>query len=80
VNFIRIIPSLLISNGKLVKGSKFENFKNAGSPVTTVAALDSQIADEIFIIDIDSYNKKKKQIFKFLKKITKINIITITFV
>jgi imidazole glycerol-phosphate synthase subunit HisF len=79
VNFIRIIPSLLISNGKLVKGSKFENFKNAGSPVTTVAALDSQIADEIFIIDIDSYNKKKKPDFKTLKKIAEVSSTPITF-
>ena len=30
------------------------NFKNAGSPFTTVAALDSQKPDEIFIIDKDS--------------------------
>ena len=60
MNFLRIIPSLLISNKKLVKGVNFKNFKNAGSPFTTVAALDSQKADEIFIIDKDSYNKKKE--------------------
>ena len=79
MNFIRIIPSLLISNGKLVKGSKFRNFKNAGSPVTTVAALDSQKADEIFLIDIDSYNKKKDPDFKILEKIAQISSTPITF-
>ena len=53
MSYLRIIPSLLISNGKLVKGINFKNFKNAGSPVTTVTALDSQKADEIFLIDIN---------------------------
>ena len=79
MNFIRIIPSLLISNSKLVKGIKFKNFKNAGSPVTTVSALDSQKADEIFIVDIDSYNKKKAPDLKILEKIAEISSTPITF-
>jgi len=80
MNYLRIIPSLLISNGKLVKGINFKNFKNAGSPVTTVAALDSQKADEIFIIDIDCYNKKKLEPdFELLEKIAEINSTPITF-
>lgn len=79
MNYKRIIPSLLISNGKLVKGTKFQNFKNAGSPVTTVAALDSQKADEILIVDIDSYNKKKDPDFKILEKIAQISSTPITF-
>ena len=80
MNYLRIIPSLLISNGKLVKGINFNNFKNAGSPVTTVAALDSQKADEIFIIDIDCYNKKKLEPdFELLEKIAEINSTPITF-
>tara|TARA_B110000305_G_C19238247_1_gene538585 strand:- start:61 stop:807 length:747 start_codon:yes stop_codon:yes gene_type:complete len=80
MSYLRIIPSLLISNGKLVKGINFKNFKNAGSPVTTVAALDSQKADEIFIVDIDCYNKKKLEPnFELLKKIAEINSTPITF-
>lgn len=80
MSYLRIIPSLLISNGKLVKGINFKNFKNAGSPVTTITALDSQKADEIFIVDIDCYNKKTLEPdFKLLKKIAEINSTPITF-
>ena len=79
MKFLRIIPSLLISNGKLIKGINFKNFKNAGSPVTTVSALDSQKADEIFIIDIDSYNKKRKPDLKILNKIAQVSNTPITF-
>ena len=31
MKYLRIIPSLLLSNGKLVKGCKFKNHMNAGS-------------------------------------------------
>jgi len=80
MSYLRIIPSLLISNGKLVKGINFKNFKNAGSPVTTVSALDSQKADEIFIVDTDCYNKKKLEPdYELLKKIAEINSTPITF-
>ena len=39
INWIRIIPSLLLYNNTLVKGVKFSNYKNAGNPVTTVLGL-----------------------------------------
>lgn len=76
---IRIIPSLLLSNKKLVKGINFNNFKSAGSPVTTISALDNQKADEIFLIDIDSYNKKKQIDTDTLKKIAEVSSTPITF-
>ena len=70
---IRIIPSLLLSQKKLVKGTVFTNFKSAGSPVTTISALDNQKADEIFLIDLDSYKLRKKIIPKnsILTKLSK---------
>jgi len=55
MSFIRIIPSLLLLNKKLVKGTNFKNYKNAGNPKTTISALNSQKADEIFITDIEGY-------------------------
>lgn len=80
MSFVRIIPSLLISDKNLVKGINFKNLKNAGSPITTVAALDSQKADEIIIVDIDCYNKKKSEPdYDILKKIAEINSTPITF-
>ena len=36
MQYLRIIPSLLLSKGKLVKGKNFINHKNVGSPVTTL--------------------------------------------
>ena len=80
LKYIRIIASLLTSNNKLVKGQKFENFKSAGSPVTTIAVYESQKIDEIILIDLDSYkNKVKEPNFKLLKKISETSSTPITF-
>ena len=67
---IRIIPSLLLSK-KLVKGQNFSNYKNAGNPITTILALDSQKADEIFLIDLDAYKSRKNPDIETLKKFQK---------
>ena len=66
---IRIIPSLLIKNERLVKGIQFKNHKDAGDPITTCVALESQLADEICIIDLDAYEKKTNPDISLLKKI-----------
>ena len=79
-HYLRIIPSLLLSENKLVKGTNFSNHKNAGSPVSTVVAFDSQGADEISLIDIDTYhNKSIGPNLKMLKEISKICSTPITF-
>ena len=80
MGYLRIIPSLLLSKGKLVKGSNFKNHKNAGSPASTVVALDSQGADEISLIDIDSYiSNKKNPDLETLKKVSQVSSTPITF-
>lgn len=79
MNFIRIIPSLLLSNKKLVKGKKFTNHINAGYPSSTCLALEGQKCDELFLIDLDSYKNNKDPDFDTLNEISK-NISTpITF-
>ena len=76
---IRIIPSLLLYKKKLVKGKKFKNFKNAGSPVSTISALENQKADEISLIDLESYKLVKMPDLKTLNKIAEISSTPLTF-
>lgn len=79
MQFLRIIPSLLLSENKLVKGMQFMSYKNVGSPASTINAFDSQVADEIFIIDLDAYKNAKKHNLKTLNEISKISSTPITF-
>ncbi|MDA7473155.1 HisA/HisF-related TIM barrel protein [Candidatus Pelagibacter ubique] len=69
---IRIIPSLLLSNKRLVKGINFKNHKDVGDPVGTSKSLNSQNSDEIMLCDLQSYNNKDIDIdFETLNKISK---------
>jgi len=51
---IRVIPSLLISNGGLVKSVKFKDYKYIGDPINAVKIFNDKGVDEIAIIDIDA--------------------------
>ena len=48
----RIIPCLDVKDGRVVKGVKFQNLRDAGDPVEAAARYDAQGADEITYLDI----------------------------
>src|SRR5262245_59361497 len=50
----RIIPSLLLRNGRLVKGVAYADHRDAGRPDTTARAHNAQGADELLLLDIDA--------------------------
>lgn len=50
----RIIPSLLLRRGRLVKGVAFDSPRDAGNPATTARAYNAQTADELILLDIDA--------------------------
>ncbi|MDP3270032.1 MAG: imidazole glycerol phosphate synthase cyclase subunit [Legionella sp.] len=50
----RIIPTLLLSKGRMVKGKQFANFRDTGDPVSAARIYNAQNADELFFLDIDA--------------------------
>jgi len=48
----RVIPCLDVDSGRVVKGVKFVNIKDAGDPVEIARRYDKQGADEITFLDI----------------------------
>jgi cyclase len=48
----RIIPCLDVTGGRVVKGTKFLNLRDAGDPVECAKAYDAQGADELVFLDI----------------------------
>ncbi|HVI92545.1 MAG TPA: imidazole glycerol phosphate synthase subunit HisF [Anaeromyxobacter sp.] len=48
----RIIPCLDVKGGRVVKGIKFQNLRDAGDPVEAAARYDAQGADEVTYLDI----------------------------
>jgi cyclase len=48
----RIIPCLDVTAGRVVKGVKFQELRDAGDPVDCAKAYDAQGADELVFLDI----------------------------
>jgi cyclase len=48
----RIIPCLDVTDGRVVKGTRFLNLRDAGDPVECAKAYDAQGADELVFLDI----------------------------
>ena len=60
----RIIPVLLLKNGRMVKGKKFSNFKDTGDPNTAVKIYSSQDADELILSSLAYGYQKEIQVQK----------------
>ncbi|MFQ5449806.1 MAG: imidazole glycerol phosphate synthase subunit HisF [Nitrospinaceae bacterium] len=55
----RIIPCLDVKDGRVVKGVKFVNLRDAGDPVEIAAAYEREGADELTFLDITASHEKR---------------------
>lgn len=55
----RIIPCLDVTNGRVVKGVKFQELRDAGDPVECAKAYDAQGADELVFLDITASSDQR---------------------
>jgi len=58
----RIIPCLDVDNGRVVKGVKFVDIRDAGDPVEVARRYDQQGADEITFLDITASSDDRETI------------------
>jgi cyclase len=56
----RIIPCLDVSGGRVVKGVKFLELRDAGDPVEIACAYDRQGADELCFLDITASHENRE--------------------
>jgi len=64
----RIIPCLDIDNGRVVKGVKFLNIRDAGDPVELATRYDKEGADELVFLDITASSDKREILLDVVKK------------
>jgi cyclase len=55
----RIIPCLDVKEGRVVKGVKFQNLRDAGDPVEIAKQYDAEGADELVFLDITASHEKR---------------------
>jgi len=64
----RIIPCLDVKGGRVVKGVKFLNLRDAGDPVEIAAFYDKEGADEVVFLDITASHEKRKIIIDVVER------------
>ncbi len=71
----RIIPCLDVKDGRTVKGTNFNNLRDAGDAVELAQIYCEQGADELVFLDITATNEKRKTLSALVRKIAlEINI------
>lgn len=65
----RIIPSLLVKNGGLVKTQNFANPKYVGDPINAVKIFNEKEVDEIIVVDIDATVLGKEPDYTLIKNL-----------
>jgi cyclase len=66
---MRIMPCLLVSNGRLVKTVKFKNPAYVGDPVNAIKIYNEKEVDELILLDITATLEGRKPDFAFLSEV-----------
>jgi cyclase len=64
----RIIPCLDVHDGRVVKGTKFLNLRDAGDPVECAEAYDRQGADELVFLDITASSGNRRTMVEVVER------------
>jgi cyclase len=65
----RIIPCLDVRNGRVVKGTKFQDIKDVDDPARLGKFYSDSGADELVFYDITASNEERKTSLEFVKKV-----------
>lgn len=74
----RIIPCLDVDHGRVVKGTKFVNFKDAGDPVEVGRFYDKSGADELVFLDITASSDAREIKAKLVRDVAECVFIPFT--
>ena len=64
----RIIPCLDVKDGRVVKGVRFVDLRDAGDPVEAAMAYDAQGADELVFLDITASHEDRAIILDVVRR------------
>ena len=64
----RVIPCLDVDDGRVVKGVKFKQLRDAGDPVLVAQAYEEQGADELVFLDITASSDERNTMKAVVEK------------
>ena len=68
MHYKRVIPCMDVDNGRVVKGTRFIDIRDAGDPVELAAHYDSQGADELVFLDITATSDKRATVVELARR------------
>jgi imidazole glycerol-phosphate synthase subunit HisF len=68
VHFKRIIPCMDVDAGRVVKGTRFIDIRDAGDPVELAAHYDATGADELVFLDITATSDKRGTVVELARR------------
>jgi cyclase len=75
---IRVIPCLDVADGRVVKGVKFVDLKDAGDPVEQAKAYDEAGADELCFLDISASHEGRRTLLDVVQKTAEVCFMPLT--
>lgn len=63
----RVIPVLLLQNGRMVKGKQFGQFRDTGDPRSAARIYNAQYADELLFLDIEASKESRGALLDFVR-------------
>lgn len=74
----RIIPCLDVREGRVVKGVRFLNLRDAGDPVEQAVAYDAERADELIFLDITASHERRDIMHDVVRRVAETVFIPFT--
>jgi cyclase len=68
VHYKRIIPCMDVDAGRVVKGTRFIDIRDAGDPVELAAHYDATGADELVFLDITATSDKRSTVVELARR------------
>jgi cyclase len=74
----RIIPCLDVKDGRVVKGVRFVDLRDAGDPVEQAAVYDAERADELVFLDITASHERRDIMLDVVRRVAETVFIPFT--
>src|SRR6476620_12180327 len=68
MHYKRVIPCMDVDNGRVVKGTRFLDIRDAGDPVELAAHYDAEGADELVFLDITATSDKRATVVELARR------------
>lgn len=74
----RLIPCLDVAGGRVVKGVRFQELRDAGDPVEQAARYDADGADELVLLDISASHEERGTLLDLVSRVAETLFIPFT--